>query len=159
MAITPSASDYKGTFGNGYAFTGHSTKDNATEWAQAVETATETLQTDVDALEAVAITQKGGTVAVAGAALVIPVTHSSVTKTTGGAEALSLANGTAGQVLNISITAASGDGTLTPATATGWATCVFTAAGDNLALMYVDDTVGWIVLGTAGVLAPPVLSA
>jgi len=44
MAITPSADDYKGTFGNGYAFSGHDTKDKATQWAQAVESSAETLE-------------------------------------------------------------------------------------------------------------------
>ena len=47
-------------------------------------------------------------------------------------------------------TATSGAGTLTPTTATGWATAVFTVAGDGLSLKYVDDTVGWIVLGSYG---------
>ena len=44
MAITPSASDYRGTFGNGYRFSGHDTKDKATQWAAAVETSVETLE-------------------------------------------------------------------------------------------------------------------
>ena len=56
--------------------------------------------------------------------LAIPITHAFVTKTTGGdAEALTLANGTAGQLLVITLgTDGNGDGTLTPATSTGWAT-------------------------------------
>lgn len=101
-----------------------------------------------------------GSVAVALDVLAIPVTHRSVAKTTGGdAEALTLANGTPGQRLNIALVAdGGGDGTLTPATATGWATIVFADAGDIVDLEYVDDTVGWIIVGSAGVAAPPVIT-
>lgn len=93
-------------------------------------------------------------------ALAIPVTARYVSKTTGSdAEALTLANGVEGQVITIGLdTAGGGDGTLTPATCSGFATIVFTAAGDNATLQYVDDTVGWVVLGTAGVASPPELS-
>lgn len=90
--------------------------------------------------------------------LAIPVTHTVVTKTTGGdAEALTLQNGTPGQVLHIVLgTDGGGDGTLTPATKTGFATIVFADAGDRATLYYVNDTVGWIILGLSGVAAPPV---
>lgn len=90
--------------------------------------------------------------------LAIPVTHGYVAKTTGGdAEALTLANGYPGQVLVINLTTdGGGDGTLTPATATGWATIVFADALDQAALLYVDDSIGWIILGTKGAAAPPV---
>ena len=96
---------------------------------------------------------------VAAGTLAIPVTTRLVTKSTGGVEALTLANGTAGQKLTIYITAAVGDGTLTPATSLNFGTVVFTAAGDTASFEYVDDTVGWIITGAAGVLAPPVISA
>jgi hypothetical protein len=90
--------------------------------------------------------------------LAIPVTHFYVTKTTGAdAEALTLANGEPSQILCITLgTDGGGDGTLTPATATGWATIVLADAGDRAVLMYVDDTVGWIILGLSGVAGPPV---
>jgi hypothetical protein len=99
-----------------------------------------------------AMVQPQGTTTVAADVLAIPVTHSCVVKTTGAdAEALTLANGTTGQVLVITLgTAGGGTGTLTPVTATGWATAAFTVAGDGLSLLYVDDTVGWIVLGSYG---------
>jgi hypothetical protein len=92
--------------------------------------------------------------------LAIPVTHAVVVKTTGAdAEALTLANGTAGQLLTITLGAdGGGDGTLTPTTATGFVAIVFADAGDTATLLYVDDTVGWIVVGTAGVAAPPVIT-
>lgn len=92
--------------------------------------------------------------------LAIPVTHAVVAKTTGAdAEALTLANGTAGQKLMIYLaTDGGGDGTLTPATCSGFATIVFADAGDQAQLLYVDDTVGWIIEGLAGVAAPPVIT-
>ena len=97
-------------------------------------------------------------VVVAGGVLAIPVTHAMVQKTTGGVEALTLADGEPGQVLNIYATAAAGDGTLTPATSTGFATLVFGEDGDQCTLLYVNDTIGWIVIGATGVAAPPVIS-
>ena len=98
------------------------------------------------------------TVAVAADELVIPVTHTIVNKTTGGdAEALTLANGKPGQVLQILLAVdGGGAGTLTPATKTGFATIVFDDVGERATLYYVNDTVGWIILGASGVGAPPV---
>lgn len=97
-------------------------------------------------------------VAVAADALVIPVTHPYVAKTTGAdAEALTLADGSPGQVLIVNLTVdGNGDGTLTPATATGWATIVFADAGDQATLFFVDDTIGWVIIGAKGKSAPPV---
>lgn len=92
--------------------------------------------------------------------LAIPVTHGYVSKTTGGdAEALTLADGDPSQILVIHLTTdGGGDGTLTPATATGWATIVFADAGDQAVLMYVDDNTGWIVLSVSGLTAAPVIT-
>lgn len=97
---------------------------------------------------------------VAADVLVIPVTHSLVTKTTGAdGEALTLANGTIGQKLIIQLgTDGGGDGTLTPATCTGFATIVFADAGDTAILRYVNDTIGWIIEGYYGVSAPPAIT-
>lgn len=99
-----------------------------------------------------------GNINVAGGTLAIPVTHAHVSKTTGGVEALTLANGTPGQILTITLVVDGGDGTLTPATKTGFVTIVFADAKDSAALRFVDSTVGWVLLGTAGVAAPPVIS-
>ena len=99
-------------------------------------------------------------VASAADSLAIPVTARYVAKTTGAdAEALTLANGVPGQRLNIAlVTDGGGVGTLTPATSSGFATIVFADAGDIADLEYVDDTVGWVLVGTAGVAAPPVIT-
>ena len=90
--------------------------------------------------------------------LAIPVTHAYVAKTTGAdAEALTLANGTPGQLLVINLTTdGGGDGTLTPTTKTGFTTIVFADAGDQAVLLYIDDTIGWILLAYKGLTSPPV---
>jgi len=97
---------------------------------------------------------------VAADVLEIPLTHPIVNKTTGAdAEALTLANGVPGQALIINLTTdGGGDGTLTPATATGWATIVFADAGDQATLLYVDDTIGWVIIGVFGLTAQPTIT-
>lgn len=92
--------------------------------------------------------------------LAIPVTHSYVAKTTGGdAEALTLANGVPGQIITIALVVdGGGTGTLTPATKSGFVSIAFADAGDTASLLYVNDTVGWVILGTAGVAAPPAIA-
>lgn len=89
--------------------------------------------------------------------LVIPVTHAHVAKTTGSdAEALTLANGKPGQILSIHLIAdGNGDGTLTPATATGWSTIVFADVKDQAILFYVDDNAGWRIWSLTGTGGPP----
>lgn len=98
------------------------------------------------------------TAAKAGGTLAVPITARVITMTTGGAEALTLANGVPGQRICLTLVSDGGDGTLTPATKTGFSTIVFADVKDTADLEYVDDTVGWIVTGTAGIPAPPVLS-
>lgn len=104
--------------------------------------------------------QPGGSVLSAADSLAIPITHAIVVKTTGAdAEALTLANAKPGQVLTILLTVdGGGDGTLTPTTATNWSTIVFADAGDSATLLYVDAATGWVIVGAAGVAAPPVIS-
>lgn len=92
--------------------------------------------------------------------LAIPVTHRVVIKTTGAdAEALTLADGVAGQRLTVILSVdGGGDGTLTPTTKTGFVSVVLADAGDSVTLEFVNGTVGWIVVGYAGAAAPPVIS-
>jgi len=92
--------------------------------------------------------------------LAIPITDSVVLKTTGAdAEALTLADGSPGQVLTIVLaTDGGGTGTLTPTTASGFSTIVFADAGDTATLRYIDGSEGWVIMGTAGVAAPPEIS-
>jgi hypothetical protein len=101
-----------------------------------------------------------GSTTVAADALAIPVTHRYVAKTTGDdAEALTLANGVKGQKLTISlVTDGGGTGTLTPTTKSGFVSIAFADAGDTVTLEYVDDTVGWIIVGALGASAQPVVA-
>lgn len=110
-----------------------------------------------EAAAAHAFVEAGGTTCAADV-LAIPITHRYVAKTTGAdAEALTLANGVPGQRLNIALVVdGGGTGTLTPAKCSGFTTIVFADKGDIAELEYVDDTTGWILVGTAGVAAPPV---
>lgn len=98
-----------------------------------------------------------GRLAVAGGTLAIPTTHRYVAKTTGGVEALTLANGRfIGQRINIRLTTDGGNGTLTPATKTGFATVVFEDAGDFVELEWTAD--GWIIIGIGGLTAQPTVT-
>lgn len=117
---------------------------------------TETVQ--VARLEANALVgPTTGSTTSAADSLAIPVTHRYVAKTTGAdAEALTLANGVPGQLLTISLVVdGGGDGTLTPTTKSGFVNIVFADAGDTVTLEYVDDTVGWIIVGAHGAAAQP----
>ena len=108
-------------------------------------------QNDYDVTDDIAI-------AVEADELVIPVTHAHVSKTTGAdAEALTLANGKPNQILTIILAVdGGGTGTLTPATATGWATIAFADAGDQAVLFYIDDEAGWRIWSLTGKSGPPV---
>jgi len=73
------------------------------------------------------------------------ITHLSNT----GANALTLADGTAGQVKVITMTSyTSGDSTLTPTNAVGFTTIVFNAVGETATLMFTNSK--WIVIGSQG---------
>ena len=97
---------------------------------------------------------------VAADVLAIPVTHPIVSKTTGAdAEALTLANGLPGQSLIINLAVdGGGTGTLTPATSTLWATIAFADAGDQAVLLYIDDTLGWVIISVFGLTAQPTVA-
>lgn len=102
-----------------------------------------------------------GSTSMAADVLAVPITHSIVLKTSGAdAEALTLADGTPGQILTIAMVAdGGGDATLTPTTKSGFTTIVFADDGDNATLRFIDSTVGWVLMGTAGVAAPPAITA
>jgi len=64
-----------------------------------------------------------------------------------------LADGVPGQMLTIHITEVFGNGTfrLTPSRKTGFLYLTFEAVGDRVTLLYVDDTVGWIIAHNSSV--------
>lgn len=101
---------------------------------------------------------RAGTTTKASGTLPVPITHYYVAMTTGGVEALTLADGSPGQELVINLVSDGGDGTLTPVSSTGWATVVFADAGDQITVRYINATIGWLLIGAKGVLAPPVTS-
>lgn len=100
----------------------------------------------------------GGSTTKAGGTLAVPITHPVVVMTTGGVESLTLADGYPGQDLVLVLGTDGGDGTLTPTTKTGFATIVFADAGDHVALRFINSVVGWVILGSAGVAAPPAIT-
>lgn len=102
--------------------------------------------------------QPRGSVAVAAATLTMPLTHSVIEKTTGAVEILVVPDGVPGQELTITLVGDGGDGDVTPTTKTGFATVALDDVKDTVTFKYIDDTVGWIVLGATGTAAPPVIT-
>lgn len=87
-----------------------------------------------------------------GAGAVNVTTTTTAFTATAPAHALTLANGTAGQIKTVCMVATSGGGTgiLTPTTKTGYTTITFNAAGDSVMLQYFT-TAGWCIIGSRGV--------
>lgn len=79
----------------------------------------------------------------------ISVTSAVTQLTTTGANALTLADGAAGQLKRIVMVTDGGDGTLTPATKTGFSTITFNDAGDSVLLQF-HTTVGWTIVANNG---------
>ena len=72
-------------------------------------------------------------------------------KTTTGVETLTLADGTAGDTIHIIYArGSSGKVTVIADTQTGWTTGYLNSNGDSITFYYVNDSVGWIVIGSAG---------
>ena len=69
--------------------------------------------------------------------------------TSTGADALTLANGTVGQIKVITMIVDGGDATLTPTTFAGGSTITFNDAGDSVILVY-NTTVGWVAVANQG---------
>lgn len=78
----------------------------------------------------------------------VNLTDPVTTITSTGANALTLANGTAGQVKYIVMIVDGGDATLTPTTMIGGTTITFDAVGDACTLLYTSA--GWAVIGISG---------
>jgi hypothetical protein len=90
-----------------------------------------------------------GTVGARSGAGAVPITAATVRLTTTGANALTLANGTEGQLLTIITVAAAGTATLTPATRLGFSTIAFSAVGHATTLQYFT-TQGWMIVSNYG---------
>jgi hypothetical protein len=90
-----------------------------------------------------------GTIGARSGAGAVPLTSSVVRLTTTGADALTLANGSNGQILTIVMVVDGGDGTLTPTTKTGFSTITFDAVGNSVTLQYFP-TQGWMIVSNYG---------
>lgn len=73
--------------------------------------------------------------------------------TTTGTDALTLANGVAGQIKIVTMVVDGGDGTLTPTTPLGYSSITFDAIGDSVTLVYTSA--GWVVVGVNGATVNP----
>jgi len=116
-----------------------------------------TLPNDTGSLGYIA---EAGTANLSGAGA-IPITDAVVLWSITGSDAATLADGgSPGQILTVIVVADSGTGTLTPASVTGcgFATVVFTNIGESATFMYIDSTIGWMCIGTAGVSTQPLLT-
>jgi len=87
--------------------------------------------------------------ALSGAGAVNVTTAATAFTSTGAAQALTLANGTAGQLKTISHVVDGGSGVLTPTTCSGFTTITFTNVGDSVILQY-HTTAGWCIVGVFG---------
>jgi hypothetical protein len=90
----------------------------------------------------------GGVQALSGAGAVNLTTPVTALTTTGAAQALTLANGTAGQIKFIVHAVDGGSAVLTPTTAIGFTTVTFTNVGDAVTLVYTSA--GWAAVGSHG---------
>ena len=67
------------------------------------------------------------------------------------AKTLTLANGIVGQVMLIEGYGATANLVLTATTKTGWTTITLDTEGDSATLLYLDNTLGWMIVGTNSV--------
>ena len=96
----------------------------------------------------------GSVQSLSGAGAVNVTTAITEVTTTGVGNALTLANGVAGQEKTIIHGVDGGSFVLTPTTKTGWTTFTSTVVGESISLVYLT-TRGWIVKGSyLGVIAP-----
>lgn len=90
----------------------------------------------------------GGVQALSGAGAVNTTQLCTDFTSTGGAQALTLADGALGQFKTITHVVDGGSGVLTPATKVGFTTITFTNAGDSVTLRFTAT--GWAVIGSFG---------
>jgi hypothetical protein len=90
----------------------------------------------------------GGVQSLSGAGAVNLTTLVTSLTTSGVAQALTLANGTVGQIKVIVHAVDGGSAVLTPTTKIGFSTITFTAVGDAATLVYTSA--GWAVVGVNG---------
>ncbi len=90
----------------------------------------------------------GDSTSMSSATTTVPITYKYVRKDVNSVnQTCTLANGFEGQMLTIYVYHVwdSGVMTLTPATRTGFRSLTFNAAGDFVTLLYINDTIGWVI--------------
>jgi hypothetical protein len=92
-----------------------------------------------------------GTQSLSGAGAVDLTNAFTALTTTGAAQALTLANGTVGEIKIISHVVDGGSAVLTPTTKIGFSTITFTAVGDSAMLVYT--AAGWDIVALNGAVA------
>lgn len=90
--------------------------------------------------------------ALSGAGAVNVTTSATAFTSTGGAQALTLADGTNGQIKTIAHVSDGGSGVLTPTTKSGYTTITFTNVGDSVTLQFFTGA-GWCIVGIFGAVA------
>jgi hypothetical protein len=93
----------------------------------------------------------GGVQALSGAGAVDVTNLFTSLTSTGSAQALTLANGTAGQMKTIVHTVDGGSAVLTPTTKIGFSTITFTGVGESATLVYT--AAGWAIVALNGAVA------
>jgi hypothetical protein len=111
------------------------------------EVATQTLTNKT--LTSATLTGLFGSVQTLSGAGAVNLTDTVTEITSTGADPLTLANGTVGQVKVITMIVDGGDATLTPTTFAGGSTITFNDAGDSVILVY-NTTVGWVAVANQG---------
>ena len=94
----------------------------------------------------------GKTSALSGAGAILLTSVTTKLTTTGASQALSLADGTDGQIKIIVHVVDGGSGILTPTTKTGFSTITFTNVGDSCMIQFFT-TVGWMIISLNGAVA------
>jgi len=85
-----------------------------------------------------------------------PITARSADITTTGADAVTLADGAIGQLLNVTLVVDGGTMTFTPANALGYTAIAFADAGDSVQLEFKSG--GWALIGQGGLGTGPLSS-
>jgi hypothetical protein len=93
----------------------------------------------------------GGVQALSGAGAVDVTNMITSLTSTGATQALTLANGTAGQIKTIVHTVDGGSAVLTPTTKIGFSTITFTGVGESATLVYT--AAGWAIVALNGAVA------
>jgi hypothetical protein len=105
----------------------------------------------VTVLSSMDSTITGGVQALSGAGAVNVTDLITSLTTTGATQALTLANGTAGQLKTVVHTVDGGSAVLTPTTKIGFSTITFTAVGESATLVYT--AAGWAIVALNGAVA------